>query len=189
MVFWLWRPRSAWLGVVGFDENLGSEVVFWFDVDHAHDQVHGILFHGSASCVHGKRCWRFPELVHLVKRRKKCSCDRWSVRLTRVTSWMSWESGPALKDFLAPPSFAPSCSPSSATWSKQRRWATPVPDVLRHLRHGIGWDSCLKQRVGLAVPRPEESYLSKKGDDPRTDQVTQGADSELPGWQPKEKEA
>ena len=160
MVFW--RPRSAWLGVFGFDENLGSEVVFWFDVDHAHDQVHGILFHGSSSCVHGKRCWRSPELVHLVKRRKKCSCDRWFVRLTRVTSWMSWESGPALKDFLAPPSFAPSCSPSSATWSKQRRWATPVPHVLRHLRHGIGWDSCLKQRVGLAVPRPEERELPQQ---------------------------
>ena len=108
--------------------------------NHAHDQVHGILFHGSASCVHGKRCWRSPELVHLVKRRKKCSCDRWSVRLTRVTFWMSWESGPALKDFLAPPSFAPSCSPSSATWSKQRRWATPVPSRAEtpEARHRLG---------------------------------------------------
>ena len=38
-------------------------------------------------------------------------------------------------------------------------------------------------------PTLEESYLSKKGDDPRTDQVEKGADSELPGWQPKEKEA
>ena len=26
-----------------FEEDLGSEVVFWFDVDHAHDQVHGVL--------------------------------------------------------------------------------------------------------------------------------------------------
>ena len=44
--------------------------------------------------------------------------------------------------------------------------------------------------IGVAgSPTLEESYLSKKGGDPRTDQVTQGADSELPGWQPKEKEA
>ena len=28
-----------------------------------------------------------------------------------------------------------------------------------------------------------------KGDDPRTDQLSKGADSYLPGWQPKEKEA
>ena len=37
-------------------------------------------------------------------------------------------------------------------------------------------------------PTLEESNLSKKGDDPRTDQVSQGADSNLPGWQPKEKD-
>ena len=35
----------------------------------------------------------------------------------------------------------------------------------------------------------EESYLSKKGDDPSADQVKKEADSELPGWHPKEKEA
>ena len=35
-------------------------------------------------------------------------------------------------------------------------------------------------------PTLEESYLSKKGDDPKTDQLRKGADSELPGWQPKE---
>ena len=47
------------------------------------------------------------------------------------------------------------------------------------------------QRHGLVAGSPtlEESYLSKKGDDPRTDQAFKGADSELPGWQPKEKEA
>ena len=28
---------------------------------------------------------------------------------------------------------------------------------------------------------------SSRGGDPRTDQITQGTDSELPGWQPKEK--
>ena len=38
-------------------------------------------------------------------------------------------------------------------------------------------------------PTLEESYLSKKGDGPRTDQLRKGADSNLPGWQPKEKEA
>ena len=59
-------------------------------------------------------------------------------------------------------SFAPSCSPSSATWSKQRRWATPVPDVLRHLIHGIGWDICLKQRVSLAVPRRKRVTSARK---------------------------
>ena len=32
----------------------------------------------------------------------------------------------------------------------------------------------------------EESNLRQKGDDPRTDQVKKGADSYLPGWQPKE---
>ena len=51
-----------------------------------------LLCHGSASCVHGKRRRRFPDRVHLVKRRKKCSCDHWSVRSTHVTSWMSWEA-------------------------------------------------------------------------------------------------
>ena len=73
--------------------------------EHAQARRVCLLFHGSASCVHGKRCWRFLERVHLVKRRKKCSCDRWSVRLTRVTSWMSWESGPALKDLLGSSKF------------------------------------------------------------------------------------
>ena len=116
-----------------------------------------LLFHGSASCVHGKRRWRFPERVHLVKRRKKCSCDRWSVRLTRVTSWMSWESGPALKDWLGSSKF---CAIlllfiSDMVQAKTMGNASiePVPDVLRHLIHGIGWDICLKQRVSLAVPR------------------------------------
>ena len=56
-----------------------------------------------------------------------------------------------------------------------------VPDVLRHLRHGIGWDICLQQRVSLAVPRWKRVTLSNKGDDPRTDQLRKGADSELPG--------
>ena len=32
----------------------------------------------------------------------------------------------------------------------------------------------------------EESNLRQKGDDPRTDQMTKGVDSNLPGWQPKE---
>ena len=34
-------------------------------------------------------------------------------------------------------------------------------------------------------PRCEE--INQKGDDPRTDRMKKGADSELPGWQPKEK--
>ena len=37
-------------------------------------------------------------------------------------------------------------------------------------------------------PTLEESHLSKKGDDPRTVQ-SKGVHSNLPGWQPKEKEA
>ena len=28
-----------------------------------------------------------------------------------------------------------------------------VADVLRHLRHGIGWDICLKQRVSFVLRR------------------------------------
>ena len=32
----------------------------------------------------------------------------------------------------------------------------------------------------------KQRHRCDKGDDPRTDQVTQGADSYLPGWQPKE---
>ena len=46
-----------------------------------------------------------------------------------------------------------------------------------------GRDSCRWQN------HAGRDYLSKKGDDPRTDRVKKGADSELPGWQPKEKEA
>ena len=38
-------------------------------------------------------------------------------------------------------------------------------------------------------PTLEECNLDKNCDDPRTDQIVKGADSNLPGWQPKEKEA
>ena len=35
-------------------------------------------------------------------------------------------------------------------------------------------------------PTLEESNLRQKGDDPKTDQMAKGADSNLAGWQPKE---
>ena len=41
--------------------------------------------------------------------------------------------------------------------------------------------------VGQWPPATGQWWNEWKGGDPRTAQVTQGADSELPGWQPKEK--
>ena len=41
--------------------------------------------------------------------------------------------------------------------------------------------------VGQGYPVTGQRWNERKGDDPRTDHVTKGADSELPGWQPKEK--
>ena len=43
--------------------------------------------------------------------------------------------------------------------------------------------------VGRWPPATGQRWNERRGGDPKTDQVTQGADSELPGWQPKEKAA
>ena len=40
--------------------------------------------------------------------------------------------------------------------------------------------------AGQWLPATGQWWNERKGGDPKTDQVTQGADSKLPGWQPKE---
>ena len=55
-------------------------------------------------------------------------------------------------------------------------WAGPLTTSLRGL-----WVS--------GYTCPVHWRTERKGGDPRTDQASKGADSKLPGWQPKENEA
>ena len=48
-------------------------------------------------------------------------------------------------------------------------------------------DCLLPGTVGQWPPATGQWWNARRGGDPKTDQVTQGADSELLGWQPKEK--
>ena len=43
--------------------------------------------------------------------------------------------------------------------------------------------------MGQWPPATGQWWNERRGGDPKTDQVTQGADSHLPGWQPKDKAA
>ena len=77
---------------------------------------------------------------------------------------VAFQLDPELKDWLdsnirahVMQSFAPTCilfiSDMVPAKTMSNASIESVPAVLRHLRHGIGLDNCLKQRVSLAVPR------------------------------------
>ena len=51
----------------------------------------------------------------------------------------------------------------------------------------VGWAPLVGRPAYYFLPGTVGQWWSEgRGGDPKTDQVTQGADSELPGWQPKE---
>ena len=87
--------------------------------------------------------------------------------------------------------------------SQRDRFLTAKQGRLVYQRHcsrrpdAVGWAPLVGQArslppsgdCGSVATCPVQWRTEHEGGDPKTDQVTQGADSELPGWQPKENEA
>ena len=75
----------------------------------------------------------------------------------------------------------PKKTPPLSDAQKPWRWAP--------LRVGRPVDYLPSGTVGQWPPATGQWWNERRGGDPKTDQVTQGAASELPGWQPKERAA